>query len=265
MQDEILRQLTLLQRQVDALVKPEIPLISPVGFYQDLPGLVGFWPMSSVQRSTGNVYDLSGQGRTLTYNGNPTFNIYNGVVPYADVDGTGDFFSRTDETDLDILGTETIYASSVRGLTTGGWFWIDTLGGVARGLIGKWNGTGNQRSWILLVQTDNDIQFLVSADGIAGNTNDTGFSPTTGQWYNIVARLVPSTSQDVFINGTKYTYTTTIPASIFNGTASLEIGAFNAGTNNLDGRASLCFLCANALPDSLIESIFQTQRMGFGV
>ncbi|NJO31403.1 MAG: hypothetical protein HC874_30490 [Richelia sp. SL_2_1] len=75
--------------------------------------------MSSVQRSTGNVYDLSGQGRTLTYNGNPTFN-YTGLVPYVSLDGTGDFLSRADETDLDILGTETIYNSAVRGLTLGG-------------------------------------------------------------------------------------------------------------------------------------------------
>ena len=75
-----------------------------VSRYQTLPGLFGVWPFSSVQRSTGNVADFGGQQRTWTYNGNPTFNLYNNLVPYAELDGTGDFFSRADETDLDILG-----------------------------------------------------------------------------------------------------------------------------------------------------------------
>ena len=115
---DLVKQLTLLQRRVDNQVVPEKSpdLISP---FLALPGLVGFWPMSSVQRSTGNAYDLSGQTRTLTYNGNPTYNINNDFAPYIRLDGTGDFLSRADETDLDILGTETIYASTVRGLTLG--------------------------------------------------------------------------------------------------------------------------------------------------
>lgn len=236
-----------------------------IGLHQGLPGLIGFWPMSSIQRSSGNAYDLSGQGRTLTYNGNPTYNIYNDLVPYIDLDGTGDYLSRANETDLRVLGTETIYASAARGLTMGGWFWFDNLGGVARGLMSKNLGSTNQRSYLLLTNADNNIWAQVSVDGIVGTIFDTGITPSTGQWYNIIFRFVPSTSMDIYINGTKYTYTTSIPASIFNSTANFEIGSYNGGTNNLDGRASLCFLCANALPDSLIALKFRRERGLFGV
>ena len=52
-----------------------------------LPGLIGAWSMSNFQRSTGNVYDLSVQSRTLTYNGNPTFG-YENFVPYLHLAGS---------------------------------------------------------------------------------------------------------------------------------------------------------------------------------
>src|SRR3990172_4789567 len=116
--------------------------------YMALPGLVGFWPMSSIQRSTGNAYDLSGQGRTLTYNGNPAYTYYNGLVPYIDLDGTGDYLSRSDETDLDITGAETIYTTGAAGLTIGCWAWFDVAGGTETAMS-KWNPTGNQASYLL--------------------------------------------------------------------------------------------------------------------
>lgn len=264
-EDDLVKQVTLLQRQVDSLIIPEKTgdLISP---FQALPGLVGFWPMSSVQRSTGNAADLGGQTRTLTYNGNPTYNIYNNVVPYLDLDGTGDFLSRVDETDLDILGTEAVFAAAVRGLTMGGWYWVDTLGGVSRGLIGKSNATGNQRSYELFISITDTISFLISNNGVTNNINNTNLVPSivaSPRWYFIIARFVPSTSQDIFINGTWYRYSITVPAAIFNSTANLELGSFNAGANALDGRLGPQFLCANALSEQLISSVFQQTRAYF--
>ncbi len=234
-----------------------------------LPGLIGFWPMSSVQRSTGNAYDLSGQGRTLTYNGNPTYNIYNGFVPYIDFDGVGDFLSRADETDLDVLGSETIYYSGVRGLTLGGYFWLENLAG-SQGLISKWVGAGNQRSYDLLFS--GSFFARVNSTGAAPGGNFTATSlvtPVTNQWFFIVNRFIPSLSIDIFVTNpvtsilTKDTNTTSPVASIFNSTAALEIGRITPSL--LTGRASLCFLCANALSDALIDALFQQTRRLFGV
>jgi hypothetical protein len=267
--DDLQRQFVALQKRVDNLVKPEVSnrWEGAISRFLAIPGLVGFWSMSSVQRSTGNAYDLSGQGRTLTYNGNPTYNIYNNFVPYIDLDGTGDFLSRADETDLDILGSETVYASGVRGLTLGGWFWLDALsGGTARGFINKYTGTGNQRSYTLILATTDAPRFVVSSDGINDTLVTSASTLSTGQWYFLVARFVPSTSLDVYVNSVKTTNTTSIPAALFASTANLDIGRFNQNSANvMDGRTSLCFLSANTLPDALINALFHQSRLLFGV
>jgi len=257
---ELVKRQTLLQRQVDGLIKPEKSpdLISP---FLALPGLVGYWPMSSIQRSTGNAFDLSGQARTLTYNGNPTYTVFNSVVPIINLDGTGDFLSRADETDLDILGTETIYAAAVRGLTLGGWFLFDTIG-VDAGLISKFGAAG-QRSYMLEQRSSDTVQLRVSVDGTALIDVTSGVI-TTAQWYFIVGRFTPSTETAIWVNGVKTVNTTSIPASIFNSTSALQIGAF-ASANTVDGRASLCFLSANALTDAVISSLFQQTRVAFEV
>lgn len=261
--EDIIREQNRLRSDFDGLIKPEMShdLISP---FLSLPGLVGFWPMSSVQRSTGNAYDLSGQNRTLTYNGNPTYNIYGNKVAYLDLDGTGDYLSRADETDLDVLGSETIFASGVRGLTVGGWFWFNNKTNSYH-LMSKNNATGNQRGFQLLYsQPLTAMQAVVSVDGINNTTLTTGADITAQIWYFMVMKFEPSTRLSLTINGTKYSTTSSIPASIFNNTASFIIGANGNISNLLQGRASLCFLCANAVPDEIISSLYQT-RGAFGV
>lgn len=261
LEQELVKQINSLQNQVDGLIKPEvnIDIISP---FLALPGLVGFWPMSSVQRSTGNVYDLSGQGRTLTYNGNPTFN-YTGLVPYVDCDGTGDFLSRADETDLDVLGTETIYNSAVRGLTLGGWFWSDSLSG-NRGWVGKHTSGTNNCSY-LIYTAGTAIRTHISNTGAytAGLDLASSIVGVTGTWYFTVLRFIPSTELANYVNGTWTSLVAGIPASIYNSSASLLVGATDGGVNTLDGRVSLCFLCANALSDSLISALFSRTRAAF--
>lgn len=233
--------------------------------FLSLPGLVGFWPMSSVQRSTGNAYDLSGQGRTLTYNGNPTYNLFNGFAPYIDLDGTGDFLSRADETDLDILGTEAIYASAVRGLTMGGWFRAGAVGGAnGAGLITKLD-AGTQSSYALIMAASGTAPiFYVSGNGTALVTVASSVSPGTGNWFFVVGRYTPATKIDVFVNGVVTTNTTSIPASLFNSTTALNIGQY-AGANLLTGQAASLFLCANAAPDAKLTEVFSATRRYFGV
>lgn len=226
-----------------------------------IPGLVGFWPMSSVQRSTGNVYDLSGQGRTLTYNGNPTFDVHNQFVPYIDMDGSGDFLSRADETDLDIIGSETIFPSGQRGLTVGGWFKSDSLAAFET-LISKWGDPGNQKSYILQVASGVPL-FGISTDGSAASTVS-HVSISTNTWYFIVGRFVPNTFFSVYVNATGSHQATTI-ATLFNGTAAFQIGTHNSGTSILGGSASLCFLSAKSLSETLITMLFQQSRVLFGI
>lgn len=260
--DELIRQQARLQRQTDGLIMPEMSklLVSP---FLDLPGRVGLWYAGGVQRSTGNIYDAGGQARTLTYNGNPTFNQISTGIAYADLDGTGDYFSRADETDLDILGTETIYNSAVRGLTMGGWFYAPSLPGGDVGLIAKDDGATN-RCYLTFLQATGAIGSQVSIDGSTMTTVTSTALVTAAQWFFTATVFKPSTSLSNFVNLIKTTNTTSIPASIFNGSSILAVGSLN-GANLFTGRVALCFLCANALPDAMISSLFQQTRGLFGI
>lgn len=261
MLDKLIDSQIALTRQTQKLLRQESyrPLTEP---FLGLPGLVGFWPMSSVQRSTGNAYDLSGQGRTLTYNGNPTYNIYNNLAPYIDLDGTGDYLSRADETDLDILGTETIYASGVRGLTMGGWFYPNSVSGT-KAFLGKSGGGGNDS--YLLYGNDTATVFVIESTVTSQSLTFSSIL-TAGAWHFITGKFIASDSMYIFVNN-KNTSTTTALTAIRNSTAQFQIGARNLGGSELylPGRASLCFLCANALPDSLIQYLFESTRWAFGV
>lgn len=241
--------------------------------FSNLPGSVGFWPMGTIQPSTGNVADLSGHGRTLTFNGNPTFNIYGGLVPYIDLDGSGDYLSRADETDLDLTGAETIYAPNVRGITWGGWFWLDTLsGGTIRGLMTKNVTTGNQRGYLLALSSADGFVTTISSNGIA-TTGIDGPAARTNRWYFVVARFVPQRSVDLYVGDPnaeapndwiKTSTTTSIPSANFANTAPFEIGRVNTAAGSvMDGRATFCFLCANALSDDLLEMLFRQSAILF--
>jgi hypothetical protein len=225
--------------------------------FGSLPGLRGFWPMSTVDNG-GNAIDHSNLVKTLTYNGAPTYN-HHGLAPYANfIAGTSDYLSRADEADLDILGTETFITAALRGLTMGGWFYFANAPGAVETLISKW-GAG-QEAYILQRLAGGTISFGVNAGFAATTTTVTAASA----WYWLVGRFDPSTETAVFINDTeKVTNLVAIPAAINNTNANLNIGAQSAA-NFLTGRAAYCFLCAAALPDYMIYSLYHISRALFG-
>jgi len=251
-----------MERRIDSLQKPEKSpdLISP---FLPLTGLRCFYPMAGVG-SGGAAYDLSGLARTLTYNGNPTYNYTTYLAPYIDLDGTGDYLDRADEAPFDILGTETIIASAVRGLTMGGYFWADTLTPNDY-LISKSNSATNNRSYALYLSAGPTLNGFISLNGVAVTSQAASTTFDLNEWHFAVLRFVPSNSVDIYLDGAKDSNVAAIPASIFNSNTSFMIGGSNVNTNLLDGRAALCFLCAAALSDAHISSIFQQTRAAFGI
>jgi hypothetical protein len=230
----------------------------------DLPMLRGAWA-GSVD-SGGDWYDISGHGHHLTYNGNPTFN-YDGLIGYWDYDGTGDYHSRLDEADLDITGLETYVAAAARGLTMGGYFYIDAFPAALNYdyLIGKW-GAGNE-TYLLCIYNGPPafVLFIVRNTALGINVSVATTLVTTGQWYSFIGRYIPSTEIALFVNGIKYTNLVNVPVSLPNTAANFVIGADSAGTGNLfDGRASHCFLCAAALSDAQINVLYQMSKRLFG-
>lgn len=237
------------------------------GMYMMLPGLRGFWPMSSVGQVAGanrDIADLSSQGRWLTANGDPRFGV-TGLAPYVRLDGAGDFYSRADEAGFDILGNEFYMLSP--GLTIGCWFYPedDTSND---DLMTKWGAAG-QRSYLLDIAgavANDPLRFFISDDGtnsnLVSNTNI-----TYNAWNFGVGRYNDADAGEElasFANATKVT-AVTARNSIFNSNASFMIGSSTAGGAEFEGRASLAFLCTFALPDYTIESLFRNTRGMFGV
>lgn len=217
-----------------------------------LPQLRGFWPMSSVDESK-NVYDLSGQGRTLSPQTNPSFGT-EGLTPYLLLNGSH-YLDRADEAGLDITGA----------LTLGGWFWRDG-GGANQGLITKAIVSGDQRSYSFLLDSDDRVLLGISTDGTSANqTFFTGSATPLGEWFFAAAKFIPSSEVALWLNGTKTNHTSSIPASIFNSTAQLMVGSvFTTSGNLLDGRVALPFICAAALTDRTITNIYEATRILFG-
>lgn len=225
------------------------------GMFQGLPALRGFWPVSSVDQ-TGAVYDLSEQNRTLSNQGGPAYSVWNDLIPYYDLNGTTQYLNRADEAGLDVTGN----------LTTGGWFWTDDLT-AAQGLSVKGDGvTAANTNWELFFRGDvagDPVQLNVSSGAGTTTINSTN-TPGSGVWFFAVGRYTPSTELAVNLNGIWTRNTTAIPASINNSTAMFALGSRNAAVL-LNGRVCLGFLCAWALSDDLVSTLFNRTRPLFGV
>lgn len=226
--------------------------------FQMLPGLRGFWPMSS-RDNAGATYDLSGQGRTLTLGGSTVYS-WSGLIPRAAfVAGTSDYLYRNDEAGLDIIGNEAFEGHP--GLTIGGWFYPSVV--ADSGLMSKWYNTGNQEAYLLRKTATNTIYFAVTTDGstiVPINTSPV----TVNAWNFIVGRFTPSTELATFSNGAKQAVVAGIPATIFNSNEAFAIGRYNRA-NYYTGSASFCFLCGAALSDTWINTLYHLSRPLFGI
>lgn len=222
-----------------------------------IPQLRGFWPYSSVDES-GNVYDLSGQGRTLANNGSTAFGQQL-LVPYADFDGSNDYFSRTDEAGFDITTT----------ITFGGWFYLNNLSS-KMGLMGKWEATGNQQSYLLML-TDSpvgEIYARASMNGAAIAITSNFGTVAAQTWFHAVftgsVQAGPVYEVEPYLNGSSTGNTSASGSSLHSGTADFRVGRFDSG-NYLNGRAALCFLSAAQLSGDYIFGLYESSKQLFGV
>jgi len=241
-----------------------------------LPALRAFWPMSSVDYTTASrARDVAGGGYHLTDNNTVLFGSGQSdalptMVPYAEFDGVNQYLSRADggaANWADITGTEAYVVAAQRGLTVGGWFRFGTVAPATfDGVIGKFNGLANQKSYqVLAFSAGTKIYFEISTDGVAVIPAVSTMAISADIWYFCVGRFTPSAEVAMFVNDVKDINVAGVPASIFDGTANFEIARRNSAGTYLDIRASLCFLCASALSDSIINALFQQTRKLYGV
>lgn len=269
---ELLRRFMRMERQIKD-VERRLPEVKPFDMQAwgaacssllALPGLRGCWPMSASD-VTGRVADISGHGNHLSYNGNPTYNAggSNYLAPYLDFDGIGDYVTHADASDFDITGGETSIVAGLRGLTLGGWFKRDTA--QTQGLIGKaWNGNYSYRLWE--TTTADEIRFGVWD---TGSTNYAVSADSAGidTWEFIAGRFkvndIGYEDLAIMIDGEITEQSAGASFTIRDQSADFAIG--RTGAYYLDGQASLCFLCAAAIPDDVLYRLFyQTRGLFYG-
>lgn len=247
------RQLEALLKKVERLNAVEGgPFFGTViGEYLGLPGLRGFWPLSSYDQAY-NTYDLSGQGRTLALNGAVSFSYVNNVLPYIVATGAG-YLSRADEAGLDITGA----------LTFGCWLQVISVA-ASSSFLTKY--TSTQQSYLLaFYSVSGKFEIWVSGDGTNNIVvSSTAATPSINTWYFVVGRFTPSTELAIWVNNTKTVNTTGIPASLFNSTAGFLVGGVG-GAASMNGRLALPFICNFALPDITINRLFKLTRIFAGI
>ena len=242
--------------------EPNFAMAKTLSVMSLLPGLRGLWTFSSFDEN-GDVFDMSGQGRTLSLVGDPLYNK-RGLAPYAELDGTGDWFTRADEAGLDILASETYVKGSIRGITLGGWVWFDNAAGAQESFMAKWAGAG-QRSYQIRRLIAGTMQFRI-IDGAAATQSVTGTTVTQANtWYFVQGQLDRVNNVvRIHVNGVETTAAVPGATVIANSNAPFQIGA-NNGTNPMTGRVSNCFLCATALSVSARQTVYHQSRSLYSV
>lgn len=253
--DRMARKIDTLEKQVADIRAKERPSYAS-GFLADLslyPHLRGLWSFAATDNSE-NIIDVSGNNNPLFAVGTPTFGTINYRQPYAILNGTSQYYSRAG-----------IHFPA--GFTLGGWFYMnDATPASDNTFISKYYTTGNQRSYLLNYSVAfTGLHFTISSDGTATTLVKSTIAPADATWYFICGRFTPSTSLDIFVNNTKTSNTTSIPASVYNSSAYFMVGTIQDISSLLAGRASLMFAFASALADNQIGYIYQKTRPMFGV
>ena len=260
-QEQNLQMADLLSAYFPKRREPSFAWGNVMSMFQVLPGIRGFWPMSA--HDNGNIFDLSGQGRTLTRN--IVTSNWIGLAPTGRFDAaTSRYLNRATETGLEILGTESNTSSAYRGLTVGGWFNPDSTVNLA-GYMAKYTNVAATSAFALHQSTSvaDGARFVVYNGGVAYPVLSAANAVTPSMWHFIVGRFVPSISVSVFTDGIFADNLVGIPASITNSPADFEIGRLGGALVYYTGYGSLFFICAMALPDYMIQALYQHSRMLF--
>ena len=167
--------------------------------------------------------DNSASGHTITPSGNAaisafgpflTSSVYDAAVNGASayLDGSGDFVTIPQTTDMDLSGDFTVEC----------WAYFNEI--KAMGLVNKWGGSG-KFGWILYHTSGGTLQFISGNSGSTGSVTAFNKGVTVGQWYHIAVARTGNTLS-TFVNGVR----TATATDTSNNTASTTTHVGTDGT-----------------------------------
>ena len=133
-----------------------------------------------------------------------------GAGKALDFDGVDDYVSVTDHASLDMTGALTIEV----------WVNISSLPSDIESIVTKWNKTGSQQSYALVIS--DKISFRISFDGSSIHTLEQSAQFPTGLSH--VVGTNDGSYMHLFVNGTMIGDSTAFNQGIFNSSTNLEIG-----------------------------------------
>jgi len=133
-------------------------------------------------------------------------------------------------------------------------FWIKAAHPGGALWIGGTYASGNGE-FLYLLNTDGTIRFRVYTDGVSYVEFTSTDAIKDDDWSHVVLRFTPSTEMAIFIDGEKSIYTTSIPATIFSGTADFTIGGYSTAAS-LVGAMDEFFIWRAALSDAACEALY---------
>jgi len=184
------------------------------GWALDYTNMVSNW---NFDESSGNADDNKGNNVLVNSNGTTfaTGKINNG----ADLEsGSSNSFYIEDANITGLDETDDFTAS----------LWIKPeSNGTNSTIFGKWNSTGDQRSYEIFLDASNYIKAYISSDGTNANTSKitiTNAPLSNGTWYHIVVAYTASSGAiTTYVNGTGYN-STSHKTSIFDSDSTFSIG-----------------------------------------
>lgn len=140
-----------------------------------------------------------------------------------------------------------------------------TTGAVLREIFNKWNGTTNNRSWVLRFSAGNNLIFSVSTDGtVTRSFTTTNTFTSTSTWYDIVVSVDLTQALEVnrvaiYVNGVSQLGTWSgsgTSTSIFNGTSQIRIGAAGDGTGSYTGYINQEAITSDIITSSEVTTLY---------
>jgi len=240
-----------------------------VGHMINLPAVRGVWIGSMTASDTNSLRDLSGVGAHLSVtniiSGRPVLHIESGAPVFEYLGFDYHYSSGASPDWSSIIGTDVWVDAAYRGLTLGGWHKFSAVASAREALISKWLEVG-QECYRLSRDSSGYMNFHVN-DG--ASTTSVASADTVGAdvWVWTAARFTPSNELKVWINEDSWTETSSVPASLNSATPVFQLGNHQVGASPapFTGYAAYRFLAAAALPDAMIEDLFEDMRAWAGV